>query len=470
LHAFAQEAHTRMRNVLGGRQSLKQFADRYPPNGETEFPSEWIDNPSIANNTLKRWLKVPNNPFHTAGEDEIEVEVQEDENHGTTNGGNTPGQDEPIEQGDNPRTAPMTLRNIKKQSREMDEIKNYLKTILEQMEEIKTQNKKLKAQNERLETSNEEIKSQLEKLQAALAGGGTSGIGPSTNAPSWSNVAAIGIRTEPDRSTPSDTLTQRQNHTRAPGVDIDISGMTDPSFDTSNATEVRSRVRRAFDKHPMTKEIKWLGVDIASTELARFRVCLRTQKEADTARIHCEWLQSDFQGARMLGEQWYPIRVDKVKIHSIYNDSTARFNDDACASIGGENGITVKKIRFLRRPSPDQTHCSIVIHLASKNDAERMIDQNYMEFNGRVAYTRVFESIPTPRRCFKCHKFENHEARRCPARESTCNICAAMGHTDRECTATSPKCTNCGGPHKASDRGCPEYKRQLEMMRRTRHE
>jgi hypothetical protein len=91
----------------------------------------------------------------------------------------------------------------------------------------------------------------------------------------------------------------------------------------------------------------------------------------------------------------------------------------------------VKKVRFLGRPSPDKTYCSIVIYLPSKQEAEKMIEQRYMDFEGEVAYTRTFEKITTPIRCFKCHKFASHEARRCPAREPTCGTCAETGHTDK---------------------------------------
>jgi hypothetical protein len=42
----------------------------------------------------------------------------------------------------------------------------------------------------------------------------------------------------------------------------------------------------------------------------------------------------------MLGDQWYPIKVDRVNKNSICNDSNVQFKDDACTKIGLENGIT----------------------------------------------------------------------------------------------------------------------------------
>jgi hypothetical protein len=96
-----------------------------------------------------------------------------------------------------------------------------------------------------------------------------------------------------------------------------------------------------------------------------------------------------------------------------------QFNDDACAKIGLENGITVKKIRFLGRPNPDKSYCSIVIHLSDQQEAERMLYQQYMDFDGEVAYTKVFESIPTPMRCYNCQKFDSHKARRMPSQRTS---------------------------------------------------
>jgi hypothetical protein len=143
--------------------------------------------------------------------------------------------------------------------------------------------------------------------------------------------------------------------------------------------------------------------------------------------------------------------------------------EDAGAKIGAENGVVVSKIRFIGRPNPDKLHCSIVLFLTSKQEAEELIRRKYLDVDGEVAYTKTYEPKPTPRRCFNCHKFDDHDARRCPAREPTCGLCARTGHVERDCASETLKCVNCSGPHRASDRGCPVYKRLLQDLNPPRH-
>lgn len=489
LHAFAQDKATHLRSVRGGRQALSRFALQYPTTGEIEYPSEWTKDPKAAGRVLEKWLKIPGNPFNPPNEAELETPSQEHERRGPPNRTEPPNGTEPPNEGElgEPDGAiligPSSLRTRRRNNQDLDELKESLKHVLAQVSELKeqngkilTQNEEIKAQNERIRTQNEEIKVQYEEikvsyasLQATLTTTPARGT-PAPTTPTWAGVAAQGTHISQDQNTPRITGTPRQNQTRAPGIEVDLSGMTDPHFDVSSAKAIRERTRQAFNNHPMTKEIKRIGIEMKSAEQRKIRICLSTQKDADTAKIHNEWLHSHFPGARIVGDQWYPIKVDKVCISSICNDSNVQFKEDACEKISRENGINVKKIRFLRRPSPDKAYCSIVLYLRDKEDAERMLDQKSMDFDGEAAYTKVFVSVPTPMRCFNCHKLDSHEARRCPAREPVCGTCSGTGHIDQECTASTPRCVNCGGSHKASDRGCPEYKKRLERLNKTNHE
>lgn len=228
-------------------------------------------------------------------------------------------------------------------------------------------------------------------------------------------------------------------------------------------------MRQAFNSHANTKDINWIGIAKTVTDPYKVRICLRTHEEAAKAKKHDEWVQSHFRGARIQGEQWYPVKVDRVSKNSICDDSRINFRDDACAKLGAENGVSIKKIRFVGRPNPDKLHCSIALYLSSKQEADELIHRKYLEVDGEVAYTKKYEQVAKPRRCFKCQKFGNHEARRCPAREPTCGLCARAGHVESDCASETPKCANCAGPHKASDRGCPEYKRLLDEANPPRH-
>ena len=73
----------------------------------------------------------------------------------------------------------------------------------------------------------------------------------------------------------------------------------------------------------------------------------------------------------------------------------------------------------------------------------------------------VREYIPAPRRCFKCQTF-NHSSKSCHTPDAICVNCGELEH-GRECYAP-PHCSNCEGPHQASDRTCFYYKMEKEIL------
>ena len=74
----------------------------------------------------------------------------------------------------------------------------------------------------------------------------------------------------------------------------------------------------------------------------------------------------------------------------------------------------------------------------------------------------VRKYIPNPRQCYHCQKF-NHSAKTCRAEEGKCSRCGEAGHAGPSCT-NPPNCANCDGAHKASDRNCPHYKIEKEII------
>ena len=62
--------------------------------------------------------------------------------------------------------------------------------------------------------------------------------------------------------------------------------------------------------------------------------------------------------------------------------------------------------------------------------------------------------------CFNCQSF-GHSAKNCSSKQK-CLICGES-HSYKGCPnkeARKPKCADCKGPHAASYKGCPEYKKQ----------
>lgn len=70
--------------------------------------------------------------------------------------------------------------------------------------------------------------------------------------------------------------------------------------------------------------------------------------------------------------------------------------------------------------------------------------------------------ITTPSVCFNCFK-PGHVGKYCKS-ESKCSLCGASKHSD-SCAVEVPRCANCNGGHKSTDRSCPTYVLEKEVRR-----
>ena len=69
--------------------------------------------------------------------------------------------------------------------------------------------------------------------------------------------------------------------------------------------------------------------------------------------------------------------------------------------------------------------------------------------------------IPLPRRCFKCQRF-NHNITNCRAKNSICANCGEEGHS-WPCENPA-NCANCSQAHRATDRTCPAFVKEKEII------
>ncbi|KAH8748477.1 hypothetical protein F5883DRAFT_528694 [Diaporthe sp. PMI_573] len=69
LYRFAQADKQHMRSVRWGRQTLARFIKQFPPSKEVKYRTIWVEDTTIANEVLRRWIEVPNNPFAPTDEE-----------------------------------------------------------------------------------------------------------------------------------------------------------------------------------------------------------------------------------------------------------------------------------------------------------------------------------------------------------------------------------------------------------------
>ena len=92
---------------------------------------------------------------------------------------------------------------------------------------------------------------------------------------------------------------------------------------------------------------------------------------------------------------------------------------------------------------------------------EALISQNLTCHTTGIIYkVEEFRSPVSLQQCWNCQSF-GHSAKTCRSK-TKCVICGESHHhkgcPNRE--KKQPKCANCKGPHVASYKGCPAYKKQ----------
>lgn len=101
---------------------------------------------------------------------------------------------------------------------------------------------------------------------------------------------------------------------------------------------------------------------------------------------------------------------------------------------------------------------TIKVTFKSAEMARKAKDTGLLLFSLTIPSHQIKMETYTPiLACNKCNAIENHSTANCTKPEGfkQCSECAEEGHIYRDCTATTKKCLNCGGPHSARAMRCP---------------
>ena len=125
------------------------------------------------------------------------------------------------------------------------------------------------------------------------------------------------------------------------------------------------------------------------------------------------------------------------------------------------NKINYAKAERLKSKKDGRVLRIFQLEINDPTEAEALISQNLVcNVTGIVYKVEEFRQAISVSQCFNCQIF-GHSAKNCRSKIK-CLICGE-GHSHKGCPnreAKKPKCANCKGPHVASYKGCPEYKKQ----------
>ena len=125
------------------------------------------------------------------------------------------------------------------------------------------------------------------------------------------------------------------------------------------------------------------------------------------------------------------------------------------------NKISYAKAERYKSKRDDRVLPMFQLEISDPAEAEALLSKNLMcNVTGIVYKVEEFRLPVSVRQCFNCQCF-GHSAQNCKSKQK-CVVCGE-NHSHKGCPkkeAKQPKCVNYSGPHVASYKGCPEYKKQ----------
>ena len=125
------------------------------------------------------------------------------------------------------------------------------------------------------------------------------------------------------------------------------------------------------------------------------------------------------------------------------------------------NKISYAKAERLKSKKDGRVLPIFQLEITDPAEAEALLSQNLAcNVTGIVYKVEEFRAPISVMQCYNCQCF-GHSAKTCRSKQK-CLICGE-NHSHKGCPSREsrkPRCANCNGPHVASYKGCPEYKKQ----------
>ena len=125
------------------------------------------------------------------------------------------------------------------------------------------------------------------------------------------------------------------------------------------------------------------------------------------------------------------------------------------------NKISYAKAERLKSKKDGRVLPIFQLEITDPAEAEALLSQNLAcNLTGIVYKVEEFRAPISVMQCYNCQCF-GHSAKTCRSKQK-CLTCGE-NHSHKGCPSREsrkPTCANCNGPHVASYKGCPEYKKQ----------
>lgn len=301
----------------------------------------------------------------------------------------------------------------------------------------------------------QQVTSIVQEQVTAIVEKQLSSIQPSSNQASSPNPSYADVARTPPGSHPSNLRTLSNQTTPSTLTDtlyctVDVSDVEEEERGRANASTIRQEVEEGMRKGDGGSGWRCVAVTRDPRNSGRIRITCRDEEELARVKVVAE--RAKASGARVLRDQWYPVKVDNACRTAVL-DENGELRVGATELMEKENEVKIAKLSWLSRKDSPKAYGSMVVYVTKRADAARLLDGQYFNVDGESASTRAFEPRRGPMQCFKCLGL-GHRAFSC-TKPQVCSRCAHPGHRHSECQADSPKCAVCDGPHESTSRQCP---------------
>lgn len=341
---------------------------------------------------------------------------------------------------------------------QMEEQTSILKNLLEAWMKQEAHNKTLEAEvgliKQELQAVKEECqavkdelhaaKEQLDNITAVTTGQGSPHRSYAEVARTPPNSVPANVHSISSMGTTPSTMTDTLYCT------VDTSRVASEYADKVSAGAIRANVEK--EMRDITERINWRCRAVTLDRKNPNRVRIACRDEAEHKEVKQAIETNLVEGARVLQDDLYPVRVDSVNRVAVL-DETGNIRTGAAEAFGQENDTQVAKIAWLSNREVAKAYGSMVVYLSKASDARRLLQEGFFYAGGESGYTKPFERRERPKQCFNCQEVTSHRAYQC-TKPRVCGKCAKEGHHHNDCIESIAKCVPCGGPHESFSRNC----------------
>ncbi|XP_044720027.1 endonuclease-reverse transcriptase domain-containing protein [Hirsutella rhossiliensis] len=298
-------------------------------------------------------------------------------------------------------------------SEQSDTIRKLSATVYKQSTIIQGQEDLIRGLEAQVQESKEEfrqrlvgVKEQLHQLMQKLdvSGEVTLPSGPRTT---FADVARALPNRPPSstRSIPGPTKQQTTNE--SVHCTIDTSRVSESNRNKAQIGQIRQAIEvemRAKNGHET-----WRCAAVVRESRNADRVKIVCRDEAELQLVKEAAQKTAVEGARVMRDQLYPVRVDNANRTAIL-DTEGNVLPGAIEALSAENRVTIGKISWLSKRESGKAYGSMVVYVTKKSDAERLLDGYYFDLAGESATTYTFEPRTGPIQCFNCQEIGHKQS------------------------------------------------------------